>query len=219
MAHSLTRHPTRTTLPLLGLLFTGSPAVGLEQPGYTVILREGPIEFREYAAYRVAETIIEDTASYTAAGNEGFRRLFRYISGGNRSQEKIAMTAPVEQAVNAGEKIAMTAPVEQAATGAGWRVAFVLPSQYSLDTAPVPTDPRVRLREVPARRVAVLQYSGRWSEQNFSERAAELEGALVGAGVTPLGPVQAAMYNGPFVPPFLRRNEVMVAVAGLPPGA
>jgi hypothetical protein len=205
----------------LALLLAGGPAMSLESPDYTVVHRDGPIEYRQYAPYLVAETVIEDARSHSAAGNEGFRRLFRYITGANRSQAKIAMTAPVAQgAVDssppAGEKIAMTAPVEQSPAAQGWRVAFMVPSDYDLATAPVPTDPRVQVREVPGRLVAALTWSGRWTDANFEAWRAELEVALADAGVEPAGPVQAAMYNGPFTPPFLRRNEVLVEVSAVP---
>ena len=133
--------------------------MSLEQPDYTVIHREGDVEYRQYDSYLVSETVIENAGSYEAAGNEGFRRLFRYISGGNDSRAKIAMTAPVEQSQGRGsEKIAMTVPVQQSNSAEGWRVAFMLPSKYTLETAPQPRDPRVRVREVPGRLIAALRF-------------------------------------------------------------
>ena len=193
--------------------------MSLEQPRYQVIYKQDGIEYRLYQPYLVAETIIDDTGDYRAAGNEGFRRLFRFITGANQGSEKIAMTAPVAQAPAAGEKIAMTVPVARSAGADGWRLAFMLPSRYSLDTAPRPTDPRIYIRAVPGRLVAVLRYSGRWTDRNFAERQTQLTAVLDAAGVQINGPVESAAYNGPFMPPFLRRNEVIAPITALPASA
>lgn len=205
---------TRAAL-LAGLLFTGESAMSLEQPTYDVVYRDGDIEYRQYESYLVSETVIENAGDYKAAGNEGFRRLFRYITGSNRGQAKIAMTAPVEQAPTS-EKIAMTVPVQQTNSADGWRVAFMLPAQYTLETAPQPTDSRVRVREMPGRLMAVLRYSGRWTERNFEMKQNTLLDMLESESVTPVGEIQSALYDPPYMPPFLRRNEVMIQVNRLP---
>ncbi len=189
--------------------------MSLEQPDYDVVYRDGDIEYRQYKPYLVAETVIESVGDYKAAGNEGFRRLFRYIAGGNQSRSKIAMTAPVAQTPTS-EKIAMTVPVQQAGSADGWRVAFMLPTRYTLETAPIPSDPRVQVREVPGRLMAVLRYSGRWTERNFEKKRASLLALLESEAVAPLGDIQSALYDAPYMPPFLRRNEVMVEVERLP---
>lgn len=189
--------------------------MSLEQPNYQVLHTDGDIEYRQYDSYLVSETIIENVGDYQEAGNEGFRRLFRYITGGNKSQSKIAMTKPVAQ-VPISEKIAMTVPVQQTGSSEGWRITFMLPTQYNLETAPVPTDSRVRVREVPGRLMAVLRYSGRWTERNFSKKQAALLDAILDQSVTPIGDIQTALYDPPYMPPFLRRNEVMIEVDRLP---
>lgn len=186
-----------------------------EEPDYTVIYKDGDVEYREYAPYLVAETVIEDEDGYKDAGNEGFRRLFRYISGNNRSQSEISMTVPVQQ-TPASEKIAMTVPVQQTDATGGWSLAFTLPSKYTLETAPVPKDSRIQIREVPGRTMAVLRYSGRWTERNFTRKRSTLRDALERHDIESIGQMQSAVYNGPFTPPFLRRNEVMVEVERAP---
>ena len=95
----------------------------------------------------------------------------------------------------------------------------MLPKQYTLDSAPVPIDPRVRIRQVPGRLMAVIRYSGRWTEQNFADKSAALRRALDEESVTQLGEMQSALYNAPYTPPFMRRNEVMVNVNSVPAGA
>ena len=196
-------------LATLLLAFLASPlAMALEEPAYQVIEQDGEFELREYAAYLVAETRVE--ASFTEAGNVAFRRLFDYISGGNQAQEKIAMTTPVTQVK--GEKIAMTAPVTQVAEGDSYRVAFIVPSKYTAETVPVPTDPKVEIREVPAARVAVWRYSGRWTQERYDEMEQQLRKAMATRGLSAAGPPVLARYNPPFMPWFMRRNEVLIPV-------
>jgi hypothetical protein len=201
---------------LLGsMLVLGSNANGYEEPDYGVIVQSGPVEYRQYQAYLVAETFVAEQADFDSAGNEGFRRLFKYIAGGNTSHSRISMTAPVSQAAQP-EKIAMTVPVQQQGAAAGWRIAFMLPGQYTIETAPKPSDPRVQVTTVPARLVAVLRYSGRWTESNYLQRRDELLGGLSQAGIKSLGEPWLARYNGPFSLPFLRRNEVLIEVDRAP---
>jgi len=187
-----------------------------EAPRYTVRHRSGSVEYRQYEPALFAETVIEGSLGFDAAGNEGFRRLFRYIAGGNTSQSRIAMTVPVSQA-RQGEKIAMTVPVRQVAGDHGWRVAFMLPGKYSLETAPVPADPRVRVIPVPGKLMAVIRYSGRWTEGNYVTNRDELLATLAKAGIMTAGEPVLSRYNGPLSLPFLRRNEVSVEIDRLPP--
>ena len=207
----------RTLVVFVGLIM-GGQAMSLEQPDYTVVYQQGDIEFRQYSPYLVTETVVSDRSSYKAAANEGFRRLFRYISGDNRSQAEIAMTKPVQQANSQaeGEEVAMTAPVQYTRGEDSYRVSFVLPGKYTLETAPVPLDPRVRTVQVPGRMMAVVRYSGRWTQSNFDRYQKQLVTELEQLGVDAIGSTESAYYNAPFVPPFLRRNEVMVEVDRLP---
>ena len=190
-------------------------SMALEKPGYKVLYQEGKLEYRLYQPYIVAETEVVGEESYKAASNEGFMRLFRYISGGNIDQASIAMTAPVQRH-RVSEDIAMTTPVQRLPTAQGWKVAFMLPSQYAIDDAPVPVDPRVVIRPMPERLMAVLRYSGRWTERNLVKYEQRLRERLQEHGIEVMGVTESAAYNPPFTPPFMRRNEIMVKVEGYP---
>jgi hypothetical protein len=189
--------------------------MAIEIPEYRVLEQEGSFELRAYSSYLIAETEVE--AGFMNAGNIAFGRLFRYISGANAAQAEIAMTAPVEQS-SQGEKIAMTAPVEQSKADGVYRVGFVVPRKYNRETVPKPTDPRVSIREVPARTVAVWRYSGRWTEENFREHEQDLRRAVQARGLQAVSGDSAiiARYDAPFIPWFMRRNEVLIPLERKP---
>jgi hypothetical protein len=191
------------------LLAATAPAMAIEEPAYQVVRKLGTVEVREYAPYVVAEVQINQEVS--DAGNAAFPILAGYIFGKNKGQKKIAMTAPVTQSAQP-MKMAMTAPVTQRATSSGQLVQFVLPREVTLDRAPEPLDARVKLREVPTRRVAVIRFSWRWSDANYNQYLAKLQQTLQSANESWLGEPVYARYDAPFVPWFMRRNEIWLSV-------
>jgi effector-binding domain-containing protein len=184
-------------------------AMATEEAPYKVVKKDSKFEIRDYAPHILAETVVE--GNLEEAGNKAFNRLFRYISGDNRSRDKVAMTAPVSQEPM-GEKIKMTAPVGQQRVQESWAVSFMMPASYTLETLPEPDDPKVTLRQVPARRMAVVRYSGFWREKNYLRYKMELESWIQERGLTILGDPVWARYNPPFTPWFLRRNEILIPV-------
>lgn len=199
----------RTFLLCLALLMSPVLSHAIEEPAYEVLQKIGnDIEVRQYAPYVVAEVVIEADAD--EAGNLAFPILAGYIFGKNQGQKEFAMTAPVTQTA-APTRLEMTAPVTQAAApgAAGSHVVqFVLPKGVTLESAPQPLDARVKLREVPASRVAAIRYSGFWSESNYNEHLELLRAALKSSDLTPTGEPVFSRYNPPFMPWFLRRNEI-----------
>lgn len=182
-------------------------ARAVEEPLWTLVERDGAFEIRDYAPTVVAET--EVSGERGPAINDGFRRLARFIFGGNAPNQEIAMTAPVAQR-QSGQRIAMTAPVAQVQTGDTWIVTFYMPPGSTLADMPRPLDQSVQLREYPARRVAVLRFTGLATQRNLDEHAALLRERLDARGMRAISTVSYAFYDPPWSLPWARRNEVMV---------
>lgn len=195
-------------------LFATNVAMAYEEPAFEVVGTHDGFELRRYAPMLVAET--DMPGGRDAGGNAAFRRLFDYISGNNRSRQKIEMTVPVVMGP-ASEKIDMTVPVlTQPGTGGSSTMQFVLPSRWTLESAPQPVDPAVRLRQLPPQWLAARRYSGLTGESNFRAETDALRQSLAAASLAATGPAQMAVYDGPFTLWFLRRNEVLIPAAPPP---
>jgi hypothetical protein len=182
-----------------------------EQQPYDVLTRFPRFEVRRYPTHLVAE--VEVDSSFTGAGNRAFGVLVAFISGRNSTGGKVAMTAPVVQE-QASTKIRMTSPVVQESGAESGRhvVAFVMPAEFTMDTLPTPSDPRITVREVPVHVAAVTTFTGRWTERTYLERVAELRTAVEQAGLEASGPPRFARFDPPWTPWFLRRNEVVLPI-------
>jgi len=205
---------TIIALGLLLLLAIADTAMAIEQPRYSVELREPPFEVRDYAPAIVAEVHV--TGDRNEAVSAGFRILAGYIFGANPTQTKIAMTAPVTQSPSPAGPGA-GGPVEQSGDATGWEVRFTMPSAYRLDTLPTPRDSRIHLLQLPRRRVAVITFSGFWSDSNLQSHRAQLLGFVEKHHFTALAAPVYAYYDPPWMPWLMRTNEVMSEIAGAPP--
>jgi hypothetical protein len=205
--------PFSATVIALGLsllLAIADPAMAVEQPRYSVEFREPPFEVRDYAPAIVAEVHV--TGDRNEAVSAGFRILAGYIFGDNPTQTKIAMTAPVTQSPSQG--FPATGPIEQSGAAAGWDVRFTMPSAYRLETLPAPRDSRIHLLQLPARRVAVITFSGFWSDSNLQSHQAQLREFVEKHRFTALAAPVYAYYDPPWMPWLMRTNEVMSEIAG-----
>jgi len=200
------------TIPFLVFCLTSvffGEAQAIEETKFKVIESEGRFELRQYSPYIVAETFVE--GDFSKAGNEAFRRLAGYINGQNRRKQTIPMTAPVSQEADS-VKIPMTAPVNQERAGEKWRFTFLMPTEYTLETLPEPLDSRVELKKVSERIMAALKYSGTWSQSRYKEKEKQLMEWIERRGLKQIGEPIFARYDPPFMPWFLRRNEVLIPV-------
>lgn len=185
-------------ITFLGALTAGGAAMAIEEPAYELLAEAQEYEVRQYEPYLVAEVDV----SGESADSQGFRTLAGYIFGDNDSNEKMQMTAPVES--------------RDAEQGEAVVYGFVMERKYTLESLPAPKNERIRIREKPARIVAVHRFSGRWTDANFSRHERVLLDALQADGIETVGDVELARYNGPFTPWFLRRNELIVPVSWPP---
>ncbi len=176
---------------------------------YTILEKEEDFDIRRYEDYWVART--ESEGEYDQSTNQAFNRLFKYISGDNTQQEKIAMTGPVLQREK-GEKIAMTGPVFQQKQGENWIMEFVLPAKYNQGKPPEPTDPQVIVVKEPGFKAAALRYSGNLNEEKFNAKTKILMEIIKQKGLQPVGEVFSAGYDPPWTLPFLKRNEVLIMI-------
>ncbi|MDB2543924.1 heme-binding protein [Woeseiaceae bacterium] len=198
-------------LVLLFAIFFGDIVSALEEPEFKVVDKNLNFEIRYYNEYLVAEVTLD--GDFSSSGNQAFRVLAGYIFGANQAAEKMAMTAPVEsQLVANSEKMAMTAPVLSLKNEDKHIYRFVMEKKYTLDSLPIPDDKRIRLLKIEPRYMAVKLFSGRWSEKNYKKEEQQLLNDLYKNNIKIIGAPIFARYNAPFVPWFLRRNEVMIEI-------
>ncbi|WP_242470396.1 SOUL family heme-binding protein [Allochromatium vinosum] len=223
----MTRPAPWTVRACLGavLLLSGVFAMATEEPSYQILQTTEDYELRRYDPYRVAE--VEVRGDFEDVGSEAFRILAGYIFGDNQGETKMAMTAPVNQRPaeatreQAGTRLEMTVPVTQRPAGSEmdsdvYVISFVMPASFTLETLPQPNNPRIRLREEPAGRVAARRYSGSWNEARYREEERHLLEALQRDGLQPRGTPIYARYNSPFSLSMFRRNEILVPLADSP---
>jgi pimeloyl-ACP methyl ester carboxylesterase len=167
----------------------------VETPRYTVERRENGLELRTYPLRIEARTQLE-AHDFDTALDAGYGRLACYVYGANTTKEHLARTTPVTIAMHDGI----------------FEAAFVMPPDRTITALPRPDDGRVDLREVPARRIAVLAFHGRFTRDNVESHERELLRRLVDAGLSARGSVTFACYDSPATIPALRRNELWIEV-------
>ena len=185
-----------------------------EEPKYELIEKSGEFELRQYQPMLIAEVLVD--GDMDQASGKGFRLIADYIFGNNitetGSSKKIKMTAPVTIEPRS-EEISMTIPVSLKNISGRWQVSFVMPSKYTLDTIPLPNNKQIMLRKVPARKVAVLEFSGFANEKNTANRTQELLKWMDKNNLISTGSIELSRYDPPWTLPFLRRNEIIVEYA------
>lgn len=186
----------------------------IEKPAYEVVMADDAFELRQYAPMIVAQ--VTHSGSRDDVRGKSFRRLAAYIFGNDRPDggEEIAMTSPViSSRVDQNEAIAMTSPVVSEQTSKGqWRMRFVMPSKFTLETLPTPPAD-ITLTKVAGRRMASITFNGNAPERDLKAKEAELSSWIKAKGLKPVGRIEYAFYDAPMIPGPLRRNEVMVEVA------
>ena len=165
-------------------MYTRSRA-SVESAPYDVLEKEGRFELRAYPDLAVA--------SARGHSDEAFRRLFRFISRGNTSAKKIAMTTPVLIERGKGGDV----------------MNFVMPSG---EPVPRPVDAGVTVARRDGGRVASLRFGGFMSTDAERRAIAALREVLAARGLRAAGDPVIAYYDGPGIPPPFRRNEVLIRI-------
>jgi SOUL heme-binding protein len=179
---------------VLALLLTQSFA---ETTPYSIKGTTGEIEFRHYPGLVLATVD-------TTEDNAGFNLLFNYISGSNKARDTIPMTAPVITS----QKIPMTSPVVSDAAS----MSFVMPAGKTREETPDPLDSRVRIVTLPEREVAVIRFTGYASPQEVDAVTVRLRDGLNKGGIETVGQPFLMRYDTPWMPGFLRHNEVGIEI-------
>lgn len=168
------------------------------------------VEIRKYPAQIVANTMA--SGERKLAANQGFRQLFDYISGNNYLRTNIPMTSPVSEIPISAQSTAITPPLQQLSGEEGWVIRFFMPSTFTLDNTPEPTSPNIQITETKSRVVAAIRFSGDANKQDLDMYSEQLRLLLRKHNYQEVGIAEYAFYSPPFIPPNMRRNEVLIPV-------
>lgn len=193
---------------LFFLILSGCAMSKVEEPSYTVKFKENNIEIREYPKLLAAQ--VQVSGERYAAINDGFKILADFIFGNNKKNIKIQMTAPVSQTQN--ERIAMTAPVTQRKEGNSWKIQFIMPSIYTIETLPTPNNSLIKIIELEPKRYIVIRFSGMNTDNNLKSHLNELMNYIQQKDISIIGEPIYAFYNPPWTLPFLKRNEILIEI-------
>jgi hypothetical protein len=185
--------------------------LGVKEPPYTIMSKKDDYEIRRYGSYITASVVL--SGSYSSVANVGFRILAKYIFGDNTAHVSMPMTVPVLQE-SQGVKMSMTAPVFMSSQGTNaYRVSFVMPGEYTLETLPGPRDSRIMIEITHSKTVAAYAFTWYPSERRVEGKKKKFEQLLAHDGVHTSGSMVLARYTPPFILPFLMRNELLVDLA------
>ena len=169
----------------------GSTRAGYETAGYEEDMKDGSFSTREYKAMTLASTEMK-----TERSNGSFMRLFRYIDGGNESEQKIAMTTPV-----------FTQP--------GEKMSFVLPEKDQ-DNPPGPASEQVEIERQPAYTAAVVRFNGYARKDSISKQTKRLKEWMENEGLVATGEAiawRSMTHRGPRVPHA--KNEIIIPIRSM----
>ena len=170
-----------------------------ERQEFKVLRTYDGFELREYLPCVLAEVRV--SAQYSTASSSAFSSLFNYISQGNESSQKIAMTAPVIAAQRADS----SEPTE-------WHVSFVMPSGSLLDHMPHPNDSQVILRELDTQTCVAKSFRGRATDELSRKMAQELRTSASKADIALSDETRICRFDPPFKPGFLQYNEIVIPI-------
>lgn len=166
---------------------------------FRVVRTYEDFEIREYQPCVIAE--VKVSAQYSTAANVAFGHLFKYISKGNKSSEKIAMTAPVIAAQRTDQR-----------DSDEWYISFVMPSGSTFGHLPHPDDPRVVLRELEMETCVALSFRGRATQEKSDQMAHQLRASATKENIALSSEIRICRFDPPFKPGFMQYNEIVIPV-------
>ena len=168
-----------------------------ERQEFNLLRTYDDFELREYLPCVIAE--VKVSAEYSTASSSAFASLFNYISSGNKSSEKIAMTAPVIAAQKA-----------DSSDSDEWYVSFVMPSGATFGQLPHPNDSQVKLRELPSETCVVKSFRGRATEELSKKITQELRASASKANIALSNETRICRFDAPFKPGLFHYNEIVI---------
>ncbi len=168
-----------------------------ERQEFKVLRTYENFELREYLPCVIAE--VQVSARYSTASSSAFSTLFNYISKGNKSSQKIAMTAPV-----------ITAQKADSSDSAEWYVSFVMPSGTTFGHLPHPNDSQVKLRELDSETCVAKSFRGRATEELSRKMTEELRASASKINIALSDETRICRFDPPFKPGFLQYNEIVI---------
>ena len=168
-----------------------------ERQEFKVLRTYEDFELREYLPCVIAEVRV--SAQYSTATSSAFASLFNYISKGNKSSEKIAMTAPV-----------ITAQKADKSESSEWYVSFVMPSGSTFGHLPHPNDSQVQLRELDTETCVAKSFRGRATDELSRKMVRELRASASKANIALSDETRICRFDPPFKPGFLQYNEIVI---------
>ena len=168
-----------------------------ERQEFKVLRTYDDFELREYLPCVIAE--VKVSAQYSTASSSAFASLFNYISAGNKSSEKIAMTAPVIAVQNA-----------DSSDSDEWFVSFVMPSGATFGQLPHPNDSQVKLRELATETCVAKSFRGRATEELSQKITQELRTSASKANIALSNETRICRFDAPFKPGLFHYNEIVI---------
>ena len=168
-----------------------------ERQEFKVLRSYEDFELREYLPCVIAE--VKVSAQYSTATSSAFASLFNYISKGNKSSQKIAMTAPV-----------ITAQKTDSSESSEWFVSFVMPSGSTFGHLPHPNDSQIKLRELDTETCIAKSFRGRATDELSRKMVRELRASATKANIALSDETRICRFDPPFKPGFLQYNEIVI---------
>lgn len=165
--------------------------MAIESAKFTLIKKEKDFEVRLYNEISLAMSKENDFRGYS-----GFNEAFDYISGSNDQNRKISMTTPV---INELNQDSMT-------------MAFVMPSDIPFEDLPKPRSHRLSMIKKENMAFASIRFSGTVCPTLLEKKKKELTEWMNANDLIPGSVIWLARYNPPFIPGFLKHNEILISI-------